>query len=121
MALEVRVPREVTAYQPRVLFGMSWRQLGVAALAAPLIAGSFAVCYLAGYENLGVVIVTLLSVPAVALGWVRPMGVPFEKYFSYAWDWRQGKKVFVFEQDLMEEENGRQKNGRKSCPPEAGN
>lgn len=96
VALEVRVPREVTAYQPRVLFGMSWRQLGVAAVAAPLIATSFAVCYLAGYENLGVVIVTLLSVPAVALGWVRPMGVSVRKVFQLCVGLASGQKSIRF-------------------------
>ena len=31
MAIEIQVPREITAYQAKVVMGMSWRQLACAA------------------------------------------------------------------------------------------
>lgn len=98
MALEVKVYREVTKYQPKVIFGMSWRQLAAVAVALPFLIGTYALCYLAGMDDLGVVLVSLLSVPAVCFGWVRPMGVPFEKYFGYMWRFHKARKQFIYSQ-----------------------
>ncbi|MGO1400958.1 MAG: PrgI family protein [Flaviflexus sp.] len=98
MALEVKVYREVTQYQPKVLFGMSWRQFGIAALGLPVLAAIYAGFYLLGLDDLGVLVVCLLGVPAAALGWWRPMGVPFEKYWGYMWAFRQGRKRYLYRQ-----------------------
>lgn len=96
MALEVKVYREVTQYQPKVIFGMSWRQFAIAALGLPILALIYAGFYMAGLDDVGSPVVFLLGVPAAALGWVRPMGVPFEKYFGYMWAYRQGRRRFHY-------------------------
>ncbi|MFY9263330.1 MAG: PrgI family protein [Arcanobacterium sp.] len=123
MALEVKVYREVTRFQPKVMFGMSWRQLAVTGVALPILVGVYAVCYMAGWEDLGAYLVALLAVPAVALGWVRPMGVPFEKYFGYIWRFHQATKQFSYSQEVEEEAHEAQKalGARAIARLEAGN
>lgn len=96
MALEVKVYREITDYQAKVIFGLSWRQAGALAVAIPVLGGAYALFYLGGLEDLGVLVVTLVFVPVAGFGWVRPMGIPFEKYAKYFWDFRQGRKYFIY-------------------------
>lgn len=98
MALEVKVFREITDYQAKVMFGLSWRQVGTALAAVPVLAGSYAGFYLAGLDDLGVVAVCLLAMPAAGYGWVRPMGIAFEKYFRYFWDFSRSGKTAVYQQ-----------------------
>jgi hypothetical protein len=103
MAFEVKVYREVTRYQARVLFGLSWRQLAVVAVAFPVVAGVYGACFLAGQENLGVILVTLAAIPAVCVGWVRPAGVPFEKYARYWFAHRFGPRHFTYSSSICGE------------------
>ncbi|MFP7697073.1 PrgI family protein [Trueperella sp. LYQ143] len=91
MALEVKVFREITAYQPKILAGMSVRQLVVSAVFLPILFGSYAVLYLRGLEDLGVIAISVLALPGVCLGWVRPMGIPFERYVGYWWRYQGGR------------------------------
>ena len=83
MALEVRVQNEITAYQPKVMWGMSWRQLAAAGVALPVIGGVYAWLWVAGQSDIGMWVVALLSVPIALYGWVRPKGLPFEAYARY--------------------------------------
>lgn len=97
MALEVKVFREITEYQPKVVFGLSWRQVATALVMIPVLGGVFALLYWYGQENTGVVVVTVLALPAAAYGWVRPMGIPFEQYFGYYWAHLRGQKHFHYQ------------------------
>lgn len=97
MALEVKVFREITDYQAKVIFGLSWRQAGSMLVAIPVLGGVYALFYLGGLQDLGVVVVTLLAVPVAGFGWVRPMGIPFEKYIKYFWAFRQGRKFYTYQ------------------------
>lgn len=83
MSLEVRVHKEVTGYQAKVMWGMSWRQLATAAIGVPVVAGAYAAFYFAGLTSIGEWVVCLLTVPFVLFGWVRPKGLPFEVYAAY--------------------------------------
>lgn len=118
MALEVKVYREVTAYQPKVIFGLSWRQVGIAALGLPALIGLYLALYAFGMGDLGVVLVSVCAIPLVALGWLRPMGVPFEKYAGYWWQFRQGRKRFIYdertEEQLTKEANSGQAQSRRA-------
>ncbi|VDG75779.1 PrgI family protein [Actinobaculum suis] len=96
MALEVRVFKEFTSYQAKVVAGMSWRQLLVVAVALPVLAGAYWVSFKLGSDDVGVIIVALLAIPAGALGWVRPMGIPFEQYVGFWWAHRQNRSPLVY-------------------------
>ena len=46
MALEIKVYREITAYQSKVMLGMSWRQLACAASGLVVVSSVYAAFYL---------------------------------------------------------------------------
>lgn len=96
MALEVQVFREITDYQPKVLAGLTWRQVGIVLGAGPILVGVYMACYWAGFEDVGVVAVSLGAIPAVALGWVRPMGVAFENYVGYWWAHQHNRSPLIY-------------------------
>ncbi len=96
MALEVKVFREITAYQPKVLFGLTWRQAAIAPIALVVLVGVYMACYFLELEDLGVALVTLLAIPAVCLGWMRPMGIAFEHYVGYWWAHQQDRTPYVY-------------------------
>ncbi|MGJ9488048.1 PrgI family protein [Actinotignum sp. GS-2025b] len=98
MAFEVHIYREVTAYQPKVLFGFSWRQLGALSIALPVAGLAYWGCYRAGLDDLGILIVFAVMVPAAMFGWWRPMGIPAEKYIGYAWEYRFGRRRYLYHQ-----------------------
>lgn len=110
MALEVKVFREITDYQAKVIFGLSWRQAGTLLVAIPVLGGVYAGFFLAGLQDLGVVVVSVVMVPAAAFGWVRPMGIPFEKYVGYFWAFRQGRKFFTFSKVDLKDLDGEKRN-----------
>ena len=74
MALEIKVYREITAYQSKVMFGMSWRQLACAASGLVVVSSVYAAFYLIGQKSLGSWLTVLLTMPFVAVGWIRPKG-----------------------------------------------
>lgn len=124
MALEVKVYREITEYQAKVIFGLSWRQAGSLLAALPVIIGAYLLCYWNGLDDLGVVVITVLVVPVAAFGWARPMGIEFEKYIGYYWAFRQGPKYFayaglpveVFSSGMEKEEDSEKQEVAKALP-----
>ena len=99
MALEIKVYREITAYQSKVMLGMSWRQLACAASGLVVVSGIYALCYWAGQESLGSWLAALLTMPFVAVGWLRPKGLSFEKYTGYVWCFNWNPQRCVYAQD----------------------
>lgn len=85
MSLEVKVYKEISSYQPKVMWGMSWRQIATTAIAIPTLAGTYATFYWAGNPGLGEWAIVILTIPFALIGWVRPLGLPFEQWAKYVW------------------------------------
>lgn len=83
MAQEMKVYAEITAYQAKVMMGMSWRQLLCAGLALLLGGGVFALTWLLGLKDLTAFATFLVALPFGLMGWVRPRGLPFEEYAAF--------------------------------------
>ena len=92
MALEMKVYREVQAYEAKVMFGRSWRQLGALALGVPLAAAGFAAIAFALHStgstwenatNLAMWVILPVLIPVAAWGWWRPKGLKPERYIRY--------------------------------------
>lgn len=98
MALEVKVYGEITSYQAKVILGMTWRQLLCSVLALVFGGGTFAMLYVVGLADLGQWIAAIIAVPFGAIGWVRPKGLPFEKYASYVINHQWQRKVRIYAQ-----------------------
>lgn len=94
MALETRIPKEITEYRERIVFGMSGRQL-VATAAAIAVVGltAFILWYLLGI-NFAVVeyILILEALPIVAFGFIRHKGMPFEQLLRIRRNYHFGEK-----------------------------
>lgn len=92
--IEIKIPKEITEYKEKFLFGLTIRQC-VCAVAA------LAVCvplYIFGKDFLGddVVgwLVILIAVPMFAFGFFRYDGMPFEKFLAllYRQKWVEPQK-----------------------------
>lgn len=92
MALEMKVYREVHAYEARVMFGLSWRQLGALAVGLPVAGGVFAAIAYGLHQggqtwgeatNVAMWVVFPILIPVAAWGWWRPKGLKPEKFFGY--------------------------------------
>ena len=99
MALEIKVYREITAYQSKVMLGMSWRQMACAALGLVIVGGTYGACIWAGQGDLGSWLAALLTMPFVAFGWIRPKGLPFERYARYLWRYKWEPQRRLYAQD----------------------
>lgn len=99
MALEVKVYGEITSYQAKVIMGMTWRQLLCASCALVFGGGAFAIFYVLGMDDVGQWVASLIALPFGAFGWVRPKGLPFEKYASYVLAHKWNSKVRVYAQE----------------------
>ncbi|MDU2702517.1 MAG: PrgI family protein [Veillonella sp.] len=107
MAVEVRVPKEITEYREKIIFGLSIRQL-LCTLVAIIIAIPsyiFLSKYL-GSEITGYVVM-ILVIPVLAIGFIRPKGLNFEKIAVKAIDHttsnNKKKYLTITQVELLEE------------------
>lgn len=80
--LSVRVHRDITAYQPKVIGGLTRRTLGFTALALGLglVIGATAWLVFGVPADLMVGPIFLVSIPCWALGYARPHDMSFERF-----------------------------------------
>lgn len=102
MALETRIPKEITEYREKIVFGMSGRQL-IAITAAIAVVGltAFVLWYLLGI-NFAIVeyILILEALPIVAFGFVRHKGMSFEELLRIRRNYHFGEKHLVSKTSL---------------------
>lgn len=82
MAIEVRIPKEITEYQEKILFGLSLRQLGCFSLALVAGVGTFYLANEYAGRDLASYITMLIVMPIFAVGFVKKNGFTFEKYIA---------------------------------------
>lgn len=94
MALETRIPKEITDYREKIVFGLSARQLvSVAAAVAVVGITAFILWYLIGM-NFAIVEYILIAeaLPFAAFGFIRHKGMPFEQMARMRLRHRFGEK-----------------------------
>lgn len=96
MALEVRVFSEIRSFDPKVMWGMSWRQLALAGIGIPLCAVTYLSCWWFGFEDLGQWLVVLETIPLALFGWVHPKGLRFETWARYALASKTRDQKFIY-------------------------
>ena len=93
MALEMKVFKEIAAYEPKPMFGLTWRQLAALSVMVIVGGGVFAlVTFLmirggSDFEDATSVamwVVWPVLLPAAFWGWWRPKGLMPEKFLSFA-------------------------------------
>lgn len=127
MALEMKVHKEITAYEPKPMFGLTWRRL--AALAIMLFGGgglfaaiTFALMAswgaplsdqeaLGRATNVGMYAMFIVILPAAAWAWLRPMGLKPEIYAQYAIRHHTMNKVILYDDTHPSPVDGRRRPG----------
>ena len=92
--IEIKIPKEITEYKEKFLFGLTVRQLvsAVVALAICVPLFIFGKDYL-GEDLVGWIII-LVAIPVFAFGFFRYDGMPFEKFLAliYRQKWVEPQK-----------------------------
>ena len=92
--IEIKIPKEITDYKEKFLFGLTIRQLvsAVVALAICIPLFIFGKDYL-GEDLVGWIII-LVAIPVFAFGFFRYDGMPFEKFLAliYRQKWVEPQK-----------------------------
>ncbi|MGO2520115.1 MAG: PrgI family protein [Microbacterium sp.] len=112
MALEMKVHRDVAAYQARPMFGMTWRQILAFAIMIFFGGGSFflvASIYLILHDaswtdseqfgpatNLALFVVFPVLIPVAWWAWTRPKGLKPEIYAQYVIRYQIADKVITY-------------------------
>ena len=84
MTIRVMIPKEITEYQEKILFGLSIRQLGFLSLTIALGIGTHLLCtVLLGLTNdITGNLILIEALPLMALGFVKNKNMPLEKYIA---------------------------------------
>ena len=82
MAIEVRIPKEITEYQEKILFGLSLRQLISFAIALTTGVATYLLVAKLWGEDLAGYLVIVEVMPIFAIGFIRINGFSFEKYLA---------------------------------------
>ncbi|MBT1170701.1 PrgI family protein [Bifidobacterium sp. SO4] len=98
MTLEIRVYKEITATEARVMWGMSWRQLAAAAMMGVLSASVWLLFWkVLDLPGIGQYAVFVVDVPLAAWGWLRPKGLKPEVWLRYVLSHRFGQRLFLLD------------------------
>ena len=84
MALETRVYEELTDIDPKVIAGLTWRQLAAAGLIVVLGGGLVAsLWFCAGVRNGFSWLILPVAIPAVLWAWAKPSKLRFEVWLKH--------------------------------------
>lgn len=95
--LQMHVYRELNTLEPKVLWGLSWRQILASVLLAVFGGGTWAILYFLNLSDLGTYVAFAVCVPIAAFGWWRPQGLKPEKYFKYVFRHTAGQTVYLID------------------------
>lgn len=102
MAISVPVPKEITEYKEKIMFGMSGRQIIFSAIAVVLAVGIGVICYLMGMDiSLIGYIIILATAPLMAMGFIRKNNMPFEKYLFLVLRSKMGQNLLTYKTELL--------------------
>lgn len=79
MSVEVRIPKEITEYQEKIMFGLSIRQLICTVIAIVISVPSYIILMNKIGQELTGYIVIIEVAPLIAIGYLKPKGLKFEK------------------------------------------
>ena len=127
--IEVKIPKEITEYSEKIIFGLSLRQMVVVGLGIPTIIGTFIFSKTYLGEDFASYVVMLVCIPFFSVGFVKKENMYFEKYLELLIRHKFGAKrrfyateLIIGQKEIKEEEvkkNGTTKkksnNNRQEC------
>ncbi len=106
MAVSVQIPKEITEYEEKIMFGLSIRKLICFSVAVVLGVGSYFLCT----KVLGLTmdttsyVIIIESLPLMAMGFIKKNGMPFEKYFALVIRHKTGMNQLSYKAELVIDE-----------------
>jgi len=84
MAIEVSIPKEITEYKEKIIFGLSIRQLVCFIIAILTSIGTYFLCTLVFNMTLDATsyVIIFEAMPLMAIGFIKKDGMDFEKYIA---------------------------------------
>jgi len=80
MSIEVRIPKEITEYKEKIIFGLSIRQLICFTVAITLGVGTYILVTKWSNADIASYVVIIEVMPIFAIGFIKKNGFTFEKY-----------------------------------------
>lgn len=94
----MHVYKEINTLEPKVMWGMTWRQLLAAGIIAALGGGVWALFYAALHQpDAGMYAVFAVCTPVAAWGWWRPHGLKPEVHARYVLRHVSGQNVYLLD------------------------
>lgn len=90
MSIEVRIPKEITEYKEKILFGLSIRQLLCFTVAIVCGVGTYILASKFLGTDFASYLVIIEVMPVFAVGFVKKNGFPFEKYAALMFNHKFG-------------------------------
>lgn len=121
MAIEVRIPKEITEYKEKIMFGMNIRQLVSSIIAILVGVGSYVLLKPFWGQEITSYVVILEVIPVFAVGFIRLQNMPFEKYIKLMLHHAigQGKRTYktelLLDDYIKEVENVAIEGNKKGC------
>ena len=103
MAVSVSIPKEITEYEEKIMFGLSLRKLVCFTSAVVLGIGSYFLCtkVLGLTMDTASYIIIAEAMPLMAFGFIKKDGMPFEKYFALILRHKIGQNKLSYGSELV--------------------
>lgn len=100
ISLEVRVPKEITEYKEKILFGLSIRQLFSFIIALLIGFSAYFIFFKFFGKDVASYVVILITMPIFGFGFFRKDGFPFEKYIFIILRQKLGNNKRIYKTDI---------------------
>lgn len=100
MPLEVKIPKEITEYREKIMFGLSVRQLICVAIATIICTVSYFSARPFIGNDLAGYLVLVIAMPIMGVGFLRINGFTFEKYVMLIVKHTFGRQIRVYKTEL---------------------
>lgn len=104
MSIEVRIPKEITEYKEKILFGLSIRQLICFTFAITLGVGTYILVTRLSNADIASYVVIVEVMPIFAIGFVRINGFTFENYAAMMFQHKLGRNRRWYTTNLLIDE-----------------
>jgi hypothetical protein len=103
MAISVPIPKEITEYEEKIMFGLSLRKLICFSSAVVLGIGTYFLCTKVFGLTMDTAsyIIIVEALPLMALGFIKKDGMPFEQYFALLIRHKTGRNQLSYETELL--------------------
>ena len=103
MAISVAIPKEITEYEEKIMFGMSFRKIICFGLAVILGIVSY-ILYVFLFKismDIASYIIILQAMPLMAIGFIKKDGINFEEYIVLFLRYKLGNNKLYYEPELI--------------------